>query len=642
MQNAVEDDGNKNFSLVNLGNMLSTDALLFGTTFTDVEGTSAASAIEFVKDSIGFSPEDPTVSPGDAYKHFITSIKKQIALGNYAPGISSNAPLTIFQRTLDPSSDQVTFFDISNLYYGKRILPGSLVLTDSSVTGSGGAMRWTLRDDGMGNIYRADSFTEHAKWNSVGNIFYEEGIIVIKSPHLYFFGKNQFDISFRGEQNIHTLKLEIVAPRNQINSSSNPNFKELSPSGYITDPDPKYVYITGLNFHDKDLNVVAKTQLAQPIIKRHGDRIMFKVTLDMLQMAIKKSITKRKRRRRGKRYHSGIHVSPVAGECKYRSGWEEGYMRHLDSSAEVKTWSYESVVIPYVSNVRTGKLRKYYPDFDVTMQDGQRCLIEIKPSKKLSHRTVQKKIAAAQQWCSDHGVTYKILTEIELKVMGIILFNYFWCFYCLPYVDRIVLMAYHGYIPLVKQYLTNFAEPSVLEVGLDKGVSTIPLVNFMSRYHKKFFFLGIDILLQETLKLTLQNLDFFEEQSVNLCAGNSIEVLPEIAKQGVKFDVLLLDGDHNYHTVSRELSYLNELTHDKSLVIIDDYHGRWSEKDLWYSSRQEYQEIELATKPVETEKHGVKAAVDDFISNDKTWKMETLIPGGEPVVLTRKVELFYT
>lgn len=196
------------------------------------------------------------------------------------------------------------------------------------------------------------------------------------------------------------------------------------------------------------------------------------------------------------------------------------------------------------------------------------------------------------------------------------------------------LMAYHGYIPLVKKYLTDFSEPTVLEVGLDRGVTTIPVVNFMSRYHKKFLFFGIDVLVQETLKITLSNLDFGKDHVVRLCQGNSIEVMPALVKDKVKFDVVLLDGDHNYYTVANELSHLNELTHERSLVLIDDYHGRWGEKDLWYSERKEYESVKIATKPVETEKHGVKPAVDEFIAANPTWKMETLMQG-EPVMLTR-------
>jgi hypothetical protein len=276
-----DDDGFEELSYVNLNNLLSTSSLIFGSSFDSVEGVSAVSAEEFVNDSIGFTPENPALSPGPAFSNYQQTVNDEINAGLYDPGIQAGAPLTIYQRTKDPSSNQVTIFDISNLYYGKRILPGSFVITDSNITGSGGAVGITLKDDGYGNVYRADCATKASTWNSCGNIYYDEGLVIIKNPHLYFYGKQGYEISFRGEQNIHALKIEVIAPQNMLNSSSNPCFKQLPASGYKTDTDPNYVYITGLNFHDENLNVVAKTQLAQPIVKRHGDRIMFKVSMDM-------------------------------------------------------------------------------------------------------------------------------------------------------------------------------------------------------------------------------------------------------------------------------------------------------------------------------------------------------------------------
>ena len=156
----------------------------------------------------------------------------------------------------------------------------------------------------------------------------------------------------------------------------------------------------------------------------------------------------------------------------------------------------------------------------------------------------------------------------------------------------------------------------------------------MSKNHEKFLFFGVDINIQESLKITLMNFDFSEGQNVNLCLGNSLDILPKLAKEESKFDVVLLDGDHNYYTVSKELSYLNNLTHDKSLVIVDDYHGRWSENDLWYSDRQDYKDISIATKSFTTDKHGVKPAVDEFISNNPSWKLSSFIQG-EPILLSR-------
>jgi hypothetical protein len=129
---------------------------------------------------------------------------------------------------------------------------------------------------------------------------------------------------------------------------------------------------------------------------------------------------KRKKTRRRRGYHRGLHVSPFAGECKFRSSWEEKYMQLLDTDPNVSTWSYEKLIIEYVSNQRTGKVRKYYPDFLIEMKDGTKLVVEIKQRRKLDNLIVKKKIIAATEWCLVHGATYKVLTEIELRQLGVI------------------------------------------------------------------------------------------------------------------------------------------------------------------------------------------------------------------------------
>lgn len=275
------DDASVDYSYVNLDNLLSTSSLIFGSLTDTIEGVDAISNSQFINESVGFTPENPGYVPGPSFTNYVKSVNSSISSSVYDPGIQANAPLTIYQRTLDPSSNQVTFFDISNLYYGKRIHPSTFVLSDASITGSGGCMSITLKDDGRGNLYRADCLTKHATWNSCGNVFYDEGVVVLKNPHLYFFGKEQYTLTFRGEQNIHSLKIEVVAPQNALNSSSNPSYKLLPATAAPTDPDPNYVWISGLNFHDENMNVVAKTSLAQPIMKRFGSRILFKCGIDM-------------------------------------------------------------------------------------------------------------------------------------------------------------------------------------------------------------------------------------------------------------------------------------------------------------------------------------------------------------------------
>lgn len=130
-----------------------------------------------------------------------------------------------------------------------------------------------------------------------------------------------------------------------------------------------------------------------------------------------------KRRRRRKRkggYKRGEHLSPKAGVCKYRSGWERLYMKWLDEQEDVISWSYEKVVIAYVSNVRSGKLRKYYPDFCIEMSSGSKRIVEVKPKRKMLQPTIVKKTNAAIEWCSANGHTFEFVTEVELKALGLL------------------------------------------------------------------------------------------------------------------------------------------------------------------------------------------------------------------------------
>lgn len=134
-----------------------------------------------------------------------------------------------------------------------------------------------------------------------------------------------------------------------------------------------------------------------------------------------KPVKSARRRRRKKKTRSRIrtYLSKKLGiELRLRSGWELVYVTHLDTADDVVTYAYEPVVIPYVSNVRSGRQRKYVPDFMVTYTDGHRELVEVKPLKYLSKAAVQKKLCAAQAWCLKEGVTMSIVTERELKTMA--------------------------------------------------------------------------------------------------------------------------------------------------------------------------------------------------------------------------------
>lgn len=90
-------------------------------------------------------------------------------------------------------------------------------------------------------------------------------------------------MSFSGEHQMHTQKYEILAGSGLLNSSSNPSYANvqnmISASKDPLDTD-KFVYISSINLHDENLNVVAKAILAQPVIKREGEKILFKIAFD--------------------------------------------------------------------------------------------------------------------------------------------------------------------------------------------------------------------------------------------------------------------------------------------------------------------------------------------------------------------------
>ncbi len=255
----VNDLGNLDYSLVSLRNLISTaSAAAFdpGANYDLPIGEKNDIATELAGGSL-YDPANPRL------------------------GVD-NLPyeLTVLQRTMDNSSNELYFFDISNLFYGNKILPGSFVIEDTSLTGSSGGVGIKVKDNSQGNLYRADSLTPHATWSSVGNILYEEGIAVIKSANIPLFGQEQFKISFTGLHNVHTYEVNVILSPNLFTSSSNPTFKGGKPDDFSNDALAKYVAFNSIQLHDDNLNVITRTNLAQPIIKKIGDKYLVRIKID--------------------------------------------------------------------------------------------------------------------------------------------------------------------------------------------------------------------------------------------------------------------------------------------------------------------------------------------------------------------------
>jgi hypothetical protein len=117
------------------------------------------------------------------------------------------------------------------------------------------------------------------------------------------------------------------------------------------------------------------------------------------------------------------------GKPKYRSGWEQAFMRFCDNNDSIVGWVSESIAIPY-RNPLTGKMTNYIPDFLIQYRtrtnEVRTELIEIKPKKQSileSKASVRDralvavnyaKWAAAQAWCKRSGISFRVLTEDDI------------------------------------------------------------------------------------------------------------------------------------------------------------------------------------------------------------------------------------
>jgi len=137
----------------------------------------------------------------------------------------------------------------------------------------------TLREaDGV--LYRADAVTKHADWNKVGNAFPDDGILWVMSPLLPRFGKDQFELEFSGSRNLHVFEMNVPCPAGQMDSSSNPTFNALKPNDYASETASTFTYVTAVNLHDRNLNIIGKAVFSQPLRKRPNDGFHTRIKID--------------------------------------------------------------------------------------------------------------------------------------------------------------------------------------------------------------------------------------------------------------------------------------------------------------------------------------------------------------------------
>jgi hypothetical protein len=95
-----------------------------------------------------------------------------------------------------------------------------------------------------------------------------------------YFCKDRLEINFKGEQNIHTMMIDVPAEKRMFNSSSNNTFISNPVSTASNDKNSKSIYITGINIHDDNFNIIMKAHFSQPILKTEDDEFVIRLKQD--------------------------------------------------------------------------------------------------------------------------------------------------------------------------------------------------------------------------------------------------------------------------------------------------------------------------------------------------------------------------
>ena len=120
-----------------------------------------------------------------------------------------------------------------------------------------------------------------------------------------------------------------------------------------------------------------------------------------------------------------------------RSSWERKMCRWCDLNENVLQWGSEEFSIPYLSPI-DNRVHKYFPDFLVKLKENsgrvKTYVIEVKPKKQTRPPKTPKRQTksyiyeateyaknqamwkAAQEFCDDRRIEFKIITEDELGI----------------------------------------------------------------------------------------------------------------------------------------------------------------------------------------------------------------------------------
>lgn len=122
---------------------------------------------------------------------------------------------------------------------------------------------------------------------------------------------------------------------------------------------------------------------------------------------------------------------------------------------------------------------------------------------------------------------------------------------------------------------------NILEIGFNAGHSAATFLSASSKVKVTSFDIGI----HDYLKIGKKFIDRKFPNRHTLILGNSLETIPQYYKNNpeMKFDLLFIDGNHEYDFAIGDLNNCKLLAHKNSYVILDDttYEERGQKMVRW-------------------------------------------------------------
>ena len=163
----------------------------------------------------------------------------------------------------------------------------------------------------------------------------------------------------------------------------------------------------GVKLSQEQIEKLRKSNIGRTLSKEHKDKISkrsseyFVNHPDKLHEFILNGL-------KSKHGHVTINKS-VNKDFYYMSSWEKRFVEYCDSSEEVidiKEGKEFKILYTFKKSTHT-----YIPDVLLTLSNGAKVVIEIKPKSKLNTKKNKAKFKAAMIKCKSEGLIYLILTE---------------------------------------------------------------------------------------------------------------------------------------------------------------------------------------------------------------------------------------